>query len=177
MIKGDMLARLHQAEDRLAKDLLDNVEDWQSLDVDYDSPRVERLWRQLGEDRVYVHRIHPCPRGTALYHSHPWPSAVRLILGGYDMDVGYGRLHPMTDTPPPIACTLSLAAGSEYEMLDEHSWHSVTPHLPTYSIMVTGPRWTADYKGKGQSTSPLTPEMKSSLFNVFKKYYGYGELK
>lgn len=32
--------------------------DWNSIDVDYYPPRVERLWLQLGKDRLYLHKIH-----------------------------------------------------------------------------------------------------------------------
>ena len=53
---------------------------WKSLLVDYHPPTVERLWRPWGAGRVYLHRIHPCARAEALFHPHPWPSAMRVLI-------------------------------------------------------------------------------------------------
>ena len=84
-----MLATLHEAEDALPDLLREGVDAWRSLDIDYEPPHVERLWRPWGpvvstgamtipsRFRLSLHRIHPCE--TALFHPHPWPSAVRII--------------------------------------------------------------------------------------------------
>lgn len=58
-------------------------EGWNSLDVDYHDPRVERVWRQWLDYRVSLHVIHPCQPSASLFHPHPWPSAMRVgILFG-----------------------------------------------------------------------------------------------
>src|SRR5581483_10131554 len=58
---------------------------WHSLYVDYEPPTVERLWTDVGNCRLYLHRIHPCEK--ALYHAHPWPSAIKVLSGVYEMAV------------------------------------------------------------------------------------------
>jgi hypothetical protein len=54
--------------------LLKDDSDWKSVYVDYHPPIVERLWRNWREFRIYLHRIHPCLPGQALFHAHPWPT-------------------------------------------------------------------------------------------------------
>ena len=84
-----MLDVLEAVEQKLPELLRDEA-GWNSLFIDYHPPTVERLWRTWGEYRVSLHRIHPCERGTALFHPHPWPSAMRILSGEYEMAVGYG---------------------------------------------------------------------------------------
>ena len=43
-------------------ELIEDAEGWNSLLVDYHPPVVERLWRQFGDHRIFLHRIHPCDR-------------------------------------------------------------------------------------------------------------------
>src|SRR5262245_5320802 len=96
---GNLLDTLRRFEQKLP-DLLADPAGWETVDVDYEPPRVERLWRQLEPDvRAFLHRIHPCER--ALFHPHPWPSAVKIVSGTYEMLVGYGA----GETPPPLAVT------------------------------------------------------------------------
>jgi len=117
--------------------LRDPSTNWKTLDVLYEEPHVERVWTQLGKERIYLHRIHPCKR--AFFHPHPWPSAVVLLTGQYRMDIGFGSaLGP----PPPIAASLDLKAGSGYEMLLQNSWHNVKPYGgPSLSVMLSGQPW------------------------------------
>jgi len=42
--------------------IMDSVLQWNTLEVLYEAPRVERLWTQLGPNRLSLHRIHPCAR-------------------------------------------------------------------------------------------------------------------
>lgn len=72
-------------------DLLIDDTAWQGFYIDYHLPIVERLWRQWNEYRVYLHRIHPCKSEDALFHPHPWPSAMEIVSGAYEMIVGYGQ--------------------------------------------------------------------------------------
>ena len=64
------------------------LNDWESIDVDYHPPRVERVWRRYGDYRINLHRIHPCRKDEALFHPHPWPSIVKIIEGGYWSKLG-----------------------------------------------------------------------------------------
>jgi hypothetical protein len=57
-----------EAVERELPHLLRDESAWKSVLVDYHPPTVERLWLPWGGYRVYLHCIHPCPPGTALFH-------------------------------------------------------------------------------------------------------------
>jgi|SRR5271166_217534 len=175
MNKGDMMNVLLRAEKALADPagglgLLNDVTLWQTLDVDYEPPHVERLFTQFEDDyRLFLHVIYPCEK--ALFHPHPWPSAVKVLKGGiYEMGVGFGQ---GSYTPLEIL-TLELRDGSAYEMIDPDAWHYVRPvHVPSMSIMVTGPKWpakrwapTPDFPLK-----PLSREARAKQLTMFRAYY------
>jgi hypothetical protein len=139
---------------------------WSSLDVNYEPPHVERLWLQYDEEyRIYLHRIHPCKK--ALYHPHPWPSAIHILLGTYEMRVGYGA----GNQEPPTATTLVLREGSEYEMIDPAGWHDVRPLAPVYSIMVTGKPWNRWSPSPTTKLNPLTPQVHNELLAEFRTLF------
>jgi hypothetical protein len=146
----DML--MHEVYPQLAR-LARQPELWQSLDIDYEPPRVERLWMPWKDGRFYLHLIHPCDK--ALFHPHPWPSAIMLLDGHQEMAVGYGA----GDDPPPVTTTLKLAPDSSYEMLHPDGWHSVKPLFrPSLSVMLTGKPWGRHSPGKDVEHKPL-PEL------------------
>lgn len=135
-----MLNKLREVEDEIVDIIVDMIagkRPYNTMYIDYHPPFVSRLWFQYDEEtRVYLHRIEPCTREEALFHPHPWKSAVR-VLDGYLMGVGYSETNEM----PNVACTLAMAPGSAYEMVDPNGWHYVRPMLrPSYSLMVTGER-------------------------------------
>lgn len=152
--------------------LLDDIDGWHTLDVDYEPPRVERLWRDMVTPgyRLYLHRIHPCEK--ALFHPHPWPSAVKILHGSYEMRVGYGK----GIDEPPTAATIVLTKGSYYEMGDPDGWHNVRPlgNHPSYSIMITGPKWDrwSPKPKQDHKLGPLTDEAKRGLLCTFGAFYG-----
>ncbi len=153
---------------RRLPDLMAVTSSWVSLDVTYEQPRVERLFRKLGEDyRLYLHRIHPVlAGGVALLHPHPWPSAVYVCEGSYDMAVGYGADY----AKPDVAARVRLAPGSSYEMSDMHGWHSVSPvGGPSLSVMVTGPRWDR-WSPKAPEDRPLKPMSEAGEADLFEAF-------
>lgn len=107
-----------------------------SMYIDYHKPYVKRIWYQHFDYRVYLHKIEPCNDSIeALYHPHPWKSAIKILKGSYEMGVG----HSKTIEVPKTDCKLILPAGTQYEMTEKDSWHYVNPlRYPVYSIMVTG---------------------------------------
>lgn len=140
---------------------------WDSLWITYEHPHVERLWREWNGSRLYLHRILPCTEAQALFHPHPWASAMR-VHGTYLMLMGYGA----GDTPPPVHSRLELAAGSAYEMVDPDAWHAVMPReTPALSLMVTGTPWHRWSPKPGGSLGPLTPEARAKLFADFRALY------
>lgn len=133
-----MLATLAAAEAELPA-LLEDAAAWNSLHIDYHPPVVERMWRPWRDVRVSLHRIHPCAPGEALLHPHPWPSAILVVSGTYEMGVTYGA----GTLAPPLASKVVLAPGSRYEMIDPDGWHYVRPlGAPSLSLMVTGKPWS-----------------------------------
>lgn len=133
-----MLAELRKImRNQLPILLADDKTPWQTLDVVYEDPHVERVWLQLGSKRLYLHRIHPCEK--AFFHPHPWPSAIHVLTGHYKMAMGSG---PAGGKPPDVTATIDLHAGSGYEMLSPSGWHSVMPYgESSLSLMLTGTPW------------------------------------
>lgn len=174
MKNGEVLELLRQAEGSLPS-LIRTPEVWKTLDVNYDPPRVERLWLEWGDLskehegwRIYLHRIHPC--SEALFHPHPWPSAIKILSGKYEMAVGYGA----GEQRPPTAATLILTAGSSYEMIDPDGWHYVKPlREPSLSIMVTGKPWGRISPGKNIKHNALSDEAKFDLLSTFGRLYNF----
>lgn len=162
-----MLEVLAQVEAALPV-LLRDERAWQSLYVDYHPPTVERLWTAWGEYRIYLHRIHPCERAQALFHPHPWPSAMRVLDGDYEMAVGFGA---GMETPPVAA--LMIARGDfRYEMTHPDSWHYVRPlGGPTLSVMVTGKPWDRESHKSGKPLQPLQAEQAAELLRLFRVRY------
>lgn len=132
-----MLERLAEVEVQLPA-LLSDPAGWRSLDIDYHPPRVQRLYRPWCGLRLSLHRIWPCEPDAALFHPHPWPSAMKVVRGTYRMAMGYGS----GTTPPPVMATMLLRAGSCYAMTDPDIWHDVRPlGGPSLSVMLTGTPW------------------------------------
>jgi hypothetical protein len=162
-----MIEVLIQAEKELPA-LLREPTKWQSLFVDYHEPFVERLWCNWRECRLYLHRIHSCAPGKALFHPHPWPSAMRVLSGTYEMAIGYG----VGNKEPPPAARLLLGPGSLYEMTDPNGWHYVRPiGEPTLSLMVTGKPWTRSTPKSDYALQSLKPKQKAEIFEFFRSAY------
>jgi hypothetical protein len=149
-------------------ELLQDETSWRSLYVDYHPPIVERLWTCWKGYRIYLHRIHPCERAEALFHPHPWPSAMRVLEGKYEMAVGFGS---GMETPPVAA--LMIARGDfQYEMVHPDSWHYVRPlGEPTFSVMVTGQPWARESHRSTKPLHPLPPDQSAALLQWFRARY------
>ena len=159
-----MLARLEQS----LPVMLQDGSIWESLYVDYHPPTVERLWTSWGEYRVFLHRIHPCAREQALFHPHPWPSAMRVLEGEYEMAVGFG---PGMEEPP-VAALMVSRGDFRYEMTHPDSWHYVRPlGGPTLSVMVTGRRWNRESHKSTKPLRPLGVEQVAELLQLFRARY------
>jgi hypothetical protein len=162
-----MLDVLEAAERELPA-LLRDEGGWNSVYIDYHPPTVERLWRKWGAYRIYLHRIHPCPRGEALFHPHPWPSAMRILSGEYEMAVGYGK----GEQAPPIAALMIAAGDFRYEMTDPDAWHYVRPiGAPAMTLMVTGPPWDRWSHRSDKPLVALSDEQKSAILRFFRQRY------
>lgn len=143
---------------------------WNGFYIDYHPPTVERLWRQWGQYRVYLHRIHPCKPEEALFHPHPWPSAVEIVSGKYEMTVGYGE----DNTSPPVAAKIIFVEGSSYEMTDINAWHAVRPlDGSSTSLMIAGPRWNRWSPSGETKPKELDDQKRADLIGHFRHRLGY----
>jgi hypothetical protein len=162
-----MMEILIAVEKDLPRMLLDE-DAWTGVLVDYHPPMVERLWTRWGDCRVYLHRIFPCGPGEALFHPHPWPSAMRILAGEYEMAVGYGKGEEF----PPVAARMIARDDFLYEMTDPDAWHYVRPiGGPTLSLMVTGKPWGRPAPRSSKPLVPLTDDQRSELFRLFRERY------
>ena len=153
---------------------------WQSKLIDYHPPKVERVWRQHGDYRILLHRIHPCeapkvgdpradrhwvvPRqeGKALWHPHNWPAAMLVVSGLYEMGIGEGP----DGSTARIAGVVRLTAGSRYEMTNPWAWHYVRPiGRPSMSVMVTGPLYEGGLDAPSTNDYPF-PELSDHAVEV-----------
>jgi hypothetical protein len=132
-----LIEKLQQIERLKIYELLDDSSIWKSLNIDYHPPHVERLWCQLGNYRLYLHFIHACEREEALFHPHPWPSAIHVLEGQYEMGMGFGE----GIEKPEVFTTILTKGDMYYEMPHRDGWHYVRPLSVCSSIMLTGEPW------------------------------------
>lgn len=167
-----MLDRLHSLLSGPLQEMLsDSAFPWRTVDVTYEDPHVERVWTQWGEERVSLHRIHPC--SEPLFHPHPWPSAMKVFSGQYEMGVGRSKSGGV----PGELLRIVLTPGSQYEMADVYAWHWVQPiDLPVMSVMVTGRPWKMPdgfpKHGKGHVHRELSDEVRDDILGWFRRELG-----
>ncbi len=159
-----MLKELDQVQVALPG-LLADRKIWKSLLIDYRNPIVERLYTDWNGLRISLHCIQPCTAEEAFFHPHPWPSAILILEGGYEMGVACGEGLVV----PPNAMTLVLAAGSRYEMNNRDGWHYVRPReKASYSVMVNGRKWDRAMPDfPSEPLQPLLAERVDELLSVF----------
>jgi hypothetical protein len=133
-----LIEKLQQIERVKLYDLLCDVSIWNSVDVTYHPPHVERLWCQLGKYRLFLHFIHPCKPGEPLFHPHPWPSVIHVIEGEYEMGMGFGEGLE----EPEIFSTIVSQGSMYYDMPHRDGWHYVRPTTSVCSsVMLIGEPW------------------------------------
>ena len=134
-----MLQFLKNVENCLPQLLFDKAKNGEirTMYIDDYKPFVSRIWFPVEDKRVFLHKIQPCkPNIEALWHYHPWESAIKIIHGEYEMGIGHSETN---ETPKTIDCKLLLTENCRYEMLEPDGWHYVAPsNYSVYSLMVTG---------------------------------------
>ena len=123
--------------------MLQDKKIWQSLDINYHAPRVERLWAPLylnnKKIRVHLHVIHPTTE-KCLFHKHKWPAVIHQIRGTYKMGLtdSQEEIDSTNAHNLPVLASFIVGQGSWYEMRQTDTLHFVKPtKLPSYSIMFT----------------------------------------
>jgi hypothetical protein len=165
-----VLELLHAAE-RDLPDLLASPEGWRAYKLERDPPFMERMLRSYRDGKLYLHRIHPCASNAASYHPHPWPSAMRLVEGTYELSLGHGA----GKHPPEVAARLIVNQGFEYEMIAPDAWHSVRPiGAPAMTVMVTGPCWNRpsrdDNPAVFSNDAPIAPLSEAEIAMMLTYY-------
>jgi hypothetical protein len=156
-----MLTLLEQALQELPA-LFASADGWHGMHIDYLPPHVDRVWRPWRECRLSIHRIYPiAPGGTAFLHPHPWPSAMKILAGRYEMALGYGP----GIVAPPVAAQLVMTAGTSYAMTDRDTWHDVRPlGGPVITVMLSGVPWQREMPEEpAVMQRPLAPAELSAL--------------
>jgi len=191
-----MIEELKDIENHVLADLLKNPSIWNTLDVNYHKPRVERLWTQVGESRLMLHVIHPCAPGESLYHPHPWPSAMHVLKGRYEMGLGIrhtpgikeiqemmGGRSPLIDCGKDEhdikvfikqICKIEMNGDNHYEMLENKGWHFVRPvDEICYSLMLIGKPFEEkddqDIPKKWGKLPELEEDRKLDILRIFRE--------
>lgn len=170
-----MLKKLALVERNMVDILINS--NWKTLDIDYHPPYVQRVYTEWDGLRVMLHRFPTaCGMGDALYHPHPWVSAMKVLEGEYIQNIGHEEYdgnynpYPVTDT------TIVMKSGSSYEMMNPKTWHRVIPQEETYTLMITGGLFSSDKMSKGNKKSdkklePLDINTKNKILSKFMKFY------
>lgn len=122
--------------------LLHDQSKWDSLIVNRRKPHTYRVFTNVGDFRICLHRFDTCDLQESFEHPHPWPGAFTVMEGSYQMKVGYS-IDRYGD--PIQVADFVMKKGSMYEITNPLTWHAVTPLETTYTIMVNGPAWTPDF--------------------------------
>lgn len=151
---------------------------WNTMDVTYHPPHVERVWKQVNPScRVFLHRIHSCDEDEALWHGHSWPSAVSVVSGMYEHHVGYMiNGYDVADNSKIVTlCKTVLRWGSYYEMTRAQAWHRVRPlSRSCLTIMVTGLPYAKSLVQPSLATpsekqGPLSDKVRDEILDEFKR--------
>lgn len=167
---GEMLQVLARAEKHLPEWLM-HPEKWGSLLINHENPILERLWRKItfhkNPYRLCLHRLRPSAMPTkAFYHRHPWPLAIKIIEGSYEMTYGFGEKPAKTEK-------IILQAGDSYEMIDPEMGHAIIPLVDnSLTLMVIGSPWSKS----DQPILPiktLTQRNKDKVLKLFQGFYSF----
>jgi hypothetical protein len=151
--------------------LADKNFEWDSLEIDYHKPYVNRIWIKYNDWHICLHEILPCERSEALIHAHPWEADFKVYEGGYRMDMGFGI------NEPEIMQEMVLPPNSMYSMTDPNAWHCIYPSSTVYSIMVSrtpyGDKTNPNCKKSDKKLEPMSDSevqrLKSKFINLLSK--------
>lgn len=152
--------------------LLLSPDNWSSLIVNRRKPFTYRVFRQLGDMRVCLHKFDTCDEHESFPHPHPWPGAFVILSGGYKMWVGSSETR---EGQAKDVASFILMDGSMYEITSPLTWHSVTPLTTTYTVMINQEPWAADVAHKdvkttkGKDLDSLRPDELEQHLATFRK--------
>src|SRR5260221_6968295 len=97
-------------------------EDWNTEVIYWDGdvpleyfsiPRISRLWMPYGEGRLCLDLLHYPEHQCGHYSPHPWPFAMKIQGGYYEVAHGHG---PLRGAPPKTGKCRVLAKGDRLEV-------------------------------------------------------------
>jgi hypothetical protein len=154
----------------IAKEMIDelmvnHLHEAKTKRIIHDEPEVHRIWWDVGEVRVALHRIFPCKTRSCFFHPHPWPTAVECMKGGYTNRVaiynGPKEIVKNLDSDTIesfsnllIPMTLNMVPGSICLQPDIRQFHQVEVQNESYSIFLQG---TPHFEGATKRFSRVAP--------------------
>lgn len=157
----------------------DEYPNWNTLDVLYHEPRVQRLFRDIEIDgrkyRACLHRIHGvADAAKCLMHYHEWSGITTIVKGSYEMGSGYG--DPFGQ-PPKSMMISHYHVGSSYMMPDPYWWHYVRPTgEPSWSVMLMGPKYPKELLPSPSEEHDLTKNERISENIKAELFVAWGEI-
>lgn len=159
-----MLNSLYEIEKNLATHLEDK-NSWKSLYIDYDKPYIKTLYKTIGEHTVYLTEICFCHPGEIIPKSSPWPFAMKIISGSYEMTFGFSKVDTISHTTKLI-----LSRDSYYEGTDIQAKHGLRAlEKNSFALVVTGKPWSN--KKYNYPLRHLANNESNEIFNAFNKAY------
>lgn len=161
--------------ERIIPALLEQPEAWNSLDVNYHPPRVERLFHDVDGYRLYLHVIH-ATQELCLFHKHNWPAALKQVHGSYEMGITYSEreISSREAHSLPVLARFIIAEGSYYEMTQTDAMHYVRPITPfSLSIMLTNEKYPESAirtEAVDRKLEPLSDLRRLEVLALFKKH-------
>jgi hypothetical protein len=174
--------------------LLSDRTGWTGLLVDYAPPHLMRIYKNIHLDdgrlvRVLLHYFilkkekdvvnNPlvemqCNVSSEdnLYHPHPWASAMMILDGSYNQDLGFTSKDD--NIPPQKIANLHHETGDSYTMSHPSLWHQVNPNTEqtTSTLMITyiPSGWTQKPIGPTKKLSNLNDSEMAFMFDHFSKF-------
>lgn len=150
------------------KNLCSYEDIWDSLIINRRKPHTTRVFTQLNEYRICLHRFEAASKSDCFAHPHGWPSAVLILDGAYWQEIGISKdLH----SEPEWIYEENLQDGSSYSISNNRVWHKVVPYRTTYTIMINGKPFEEQHDEvrttKGKDLEKLDKNAKLAFLSKF----------
>lgn len=155
--------------------LLEQPTIWDSLLINRRKPETVRLFTQVGDRRICLHRFSAAEESEVVWHPHPWPATFLILDGGYELFLATSKDRKS----PPDESTLTrryVGPGDNYEMLSPLDWHKIVPTQTTYTVMINGPEWRDDLMHKDVRRTSGKGLEKMDRFDVISLLIRFKEL-
>lgn len=169
MLKNSLCEKLLEFEEILPE-LLTEKDAWKSINVNHQAPSVKRIWRNWQGYRINLHKLTKVDGKEEYFHSHPWPIAIRLLTGSYQM------CYEFVQDEQVMTGVEIITPETPYCMENPNDKHSIKLLDNTiYSLMINGKAWASNNELAEQEIIAHNLETLSSkdieeIFSVAKEY-------